>query len=433
MAFEDALVSRPVSVVIPVISSLAGALRAYVSSVLPQDYIKDYFIDTEVPITRVYGRRRFRPLSKSQVAMRQLPLMSVRVEPTADSSEFSSGVTFWRSTRFLLDPTQLTRIIADDHNLRYAGFESERMILRFTVSFTVETELRASELMMYLRRTLPVNNRVYLNDIDVVTEVPRDILRTIWADMRLGDGSDPADVETFTKYLRAVSNGNIEQQINSASGRVTYSYSYRTNPMLNSVGAPTMSVNREANVVKNATVEMPFEFDVSVPVAYAYRGEASEGPALLTNSNLILSEMDNSTHFSASIRIRPPENIENGLQLVFLTAIITGGPDKDSRIDEDDVTELASSIAPRTRTLLEALDKNGNSDKIVPKLWLDGNEVHTSGWLFDLNSFELIILHLILQPQQRYHFAIYADVSDIDKLAPVERRPQAPKSMIPVK
>ena len=189
MAFNDLLISRPVSVVIPVVSSVAGCIRKYIESILPAGYIRDYFIDTEIPLTRDLTRNKFNPMQDSQLAVRKLPLMSVKVETVADSSDFTTGTTFWTSTRFLNDPTLLSRVIADDHNLRYLGFESDRMVMHIGLSFTVETELRAAELMMYLRRTLPIGYKFYLNDINIATELPRDILRAIWLDMVASDST----------------------------------------------------------------------------------------------------------------------------------------------------------------------------------------------------------------------------------------------------
>ena len=429
MAFQDVLMSRPVSVVVPVVSSLAGALRRYVCSVLPADYLKDYFIDTELPFVHLAGRRRFRPMTRSQLAVRRLPLLSVKVETTADSSDFSTGTTFWTSTRFLRDPTQLNRLIADDQNLRYAGFETERIIVRFGVSITVETDLRASELMMYLRRTLPVNQRVFLNDIDIATEIPRDILRLIWTDMGLGDGTDPDEVTEFREYLRRVTGGNVEQVVNSASGRLAFAFSYRANPLVSITGAPSMSVNREGNVVKNAQVDIPFEMDLAVPVAYAYRQEEALAPVGDYDPNPFIGEENGSTYFSAAFRTRPPEDIDGELQLVFFTSVVTGDVDPATPLAPD-VTDLSTSVNTRIKTLVDRL-LDADPTKVRALLWLDGIEVPEDGWVLDLQGWTLTIVRPAFQPRQKYHFGIYADVSDIETLAPVVRRPQAKSPMVP--
>jgi hypothetical protein len=366
-------------------------------------------------------------MSRSQLSVRQLPLLTVKIETTADQSDFATGTTFWTSTRFLRDPTQLTRLIADDQNLRYAGYETERMVVRFGVSFTVETDLRASELMMYLRRSLPVGQRFYLNDIDIATEIPRDILRAIWSDMGLGDGTDPDEVSEFRDYLRRVTAGNVEQVVNSASGRLTYAFSYRANPLVNITGVPSMSVNREGNVVRNAQVDIPFEMDVEVPVAYAYRQEEALYNSDPYDANPFIGEEGGQAYFSAAFRQRPPENIEGELQLVFFTSVVTGDTDVMSPLAPD-VTDLSASVDTRIKTLVDKL-LDIDATKVRALLWLDGNTVPEDGWRLDLSNWSLSIDKPVLQSRQKYHFGVYADVSDIDKLAPRERRPQAGSPM----
>ena len=429
MAFSNVTISRPVSVVIPVISSIAGTIRQYILSVLPKDYIRDYFIDTELPFYRNMNRRKFRPMSRSQLAVRKLPLMAIKVETTADPSDFGTGTTFWTSTKFLGDPTELTRLIADDHNLRYVGFETERMIVRFTVSFTVETDLRASELMMYLRRTLPVGSRFYLNDLDISTEIPKDILRVIWTDMGLGDNSDSRDMEEFVGYLKRVTGGNVTPVINSASGRTVFAFDYRSNILVNIPSPPSMNVTREENIVKSAQVDLQFEVDLEVPVAYAYRQEESLGGPVNGSTPFDLVEDGGNAYFSAAIRVRPPENIEGEQQLIFFTSIITGDFNSNDPTAIDS-TDLSSAISNRLKTYISLLVSKNMLDKVTAKVWLDGNDVSDDGWAFDPDTWELDIQQPVLQPRQKYHFGVYADISMLDDLVPENRRLQPDSPML---
>jgi hypothetical protein len=396
---------------------------------IPQGHIRDYYIDTELPIFRSLGRRRlFRPMSKAQIVQRKLPLMSIKVEPTADSSDFSSGVTFWTSTKFLRDPTELTRLIADDENLRYIGYETERIVMHFGISFTMETDLKASELLMYLKRTMPIGYKFYLNDINIATEIPRDILRAIWSDMKLGDNSTGKDMEDFAKYLGRVSAGNIESVINSASSRQTFAYNAKSNLLVTLASPPTMSVNRDENVVKSAQVDIQFDVDLSVPISYAYRQEESLGDPLSATPFDLNIENDK-PYFSSAVRIRPPENINNGLQLVFFTSLVTGDINANDP-NAVDKTDMSTSISTRIRYYINQLFTQGIEDSVVAKLWLDGNDVDDQSWEFDTTSWELDIKMPALQARQKYFFGIYADVSMLDKLAPIARREQPTSPMI---
>ena len=376
------------------------------------------------------GRRRFRPMSRTQLSVRQLPLLTVKIETTADQSDFATGTTFWTSTRFLRDPTQLTRLIADDQNLRYAGYETERMVVRFGVSFTVETDLRASELMMYLRRSLPVGQRFYLNDIDIATEMPPDVVRGVWSAMNMGDSTDPNNVEAFTEYMRVATQGNVEPLVNSANGRIAFAYSYKANPLMNITGVPSVTVNRDGNVVRNAQVDLPFEADIMVPVAYALRAEIelpAEGDGLV---GIDIGNMDNgNAYFSAGVRTRPPLNVPGGLDLVFFSALITGDPDPADPMGPD-VTDFSAAIGDRSRALVSALLASGQIDKVDARLWLDGNSTDETYWEFDPDTWQLQISKPVLMSRQKYHFAVYADKTQMKSLVPEERRSQPPSPMI---
>jgi hypothetical protein len=72
-------------------------------------------------------------------------------------------------------------------------------------------------------------------------------------------------------------------------------------------------------------------------------------------------------------------------------------------------------------------------DKVTAKLWLDGNDVDDSGWEFDPNTWLLGIQSPVLQPRQKYHFGVYADISLLDDLVPLVRRQQPISPMIPIK
>lgn len=430
MAFQDTIISRPVSVVTPVVSSLAGMLRQYVMSVMPKGYIKDYFVDTELPYLPRRNRRKFRPLSISKIELRHLPLMSVRIEVTADQSDFATGTTFWTSTKFMRDPTRLARIIGDDVNLIYCGFETERIVIRFQVSFTVETDMKANELAMYLRRTLPVGQKFYLNDIDIATEMPPDLIRAIWAGMNMGDSADPNNVERFSEYMLTATQGNVEPLVNSANGRIAYAYSYRANPLMNISGAPTISVNRDGNVVRNAQVDIPFEADVIVPVAYGLRMEVPlpGDPDELVGTEI--GNMDNgNAYFSAGARMRPPLNLPGGLDLVFYSSLITGDPDPMNPTGPD-ITDFSAAIGDRSRALIAALLAGGHADKVDARLWLDGNPTDPTCWEFDPNDWTLEIRKPVLMSRQKYHFAVYADKTNMKTLVPEERRPQPISPMI---
>jgi len=78
---QQLLVARPMTVLSPVISSLAGAVRAYFEGVFPPGYFSSRFTDTEFPARPgVSRRRRFRPMTYSQISAFNTPLLTVKVD-----------------------------------------------------------------------------------------------------------------------------------------------------------------------------------------------------------------------------------------------------------------------------------------------------------------------------------------------------------------
>ena len=432
MALSDYQLTRPVSAVTPVLSSLAGALRQYVESLFPKGYFRDYFIDTELPMLR--RKRSFRPMSRSQLAHRKLPLLSVRTEATADVSEYSTGLSWHTGNRFLQDPSQLRALILDDDGLRYAGYHSDRVVVRFQLSFIVETELKAREVMMYLRRVAPAGMKTFLNGVVIANEIPGDLLRSVWADMGLGDGSDPAHVAAFHRYLRSMSAGRIEQVVNSASGRQAYAFHYPANLVMNISGLPAVSSNRDGNVVRTASVELPVELDVEVPMSYVYRQEARlEAPAgTFTFTGATEMGSGARAYFSFARAVRPSSTYGN-MGLAHLTAIVTGEPDPE-RPGAPDVTDLSGSVPPEVRSYVDWLRTLPDADTPTYRavLWMDGVEA-IGDWSFDWDAMVLTIKPRALRHQYKYHFGIYTDLGAYERVTPDApgSRPRAPSPYYP--
>ena len=421
---SDHMTSRPVSVVMPVLSSLTGAVKNYLEGVFPRGYFKDYNVDSEMPLLR--RRRNFRPMSASQLANRRLPMMSVRVETTADSSDFSSGVSWWTGNRFLREATQLFPLIHDDSGLRYVGFHTDRIVVRFQVSFVLETDFKAREILMYLKRVLPVGQRVFLNGVHVNTEMPGDILREIWRDLGLTDGSDPAQVTTFHNYLRSVTAGDVEKTINSASGRAAFSFAYPTNPVMTISSTPTMSLNRDGNVIRSSQVDIPIELDLPVPMSYAYQQEAKIEP---TAADLDLDSYiggDGKAYFGTAIAIRPASTIENRT-LSFFASIVTGEHDPEHP-GVADVTDLSAHIPQDVQDYVDyLLTLPGGESMVQVMVWRGPDLLPESYWDMTVPGWNLTVQREGLYYRHKYFVGIYCDLQAYRRLhMNPSGRPQAP-------
>jgi hypothetical protein len=425
MALKDLLVSRPVSTVTPVVSSLAGALKVYFDGLLPAGYVKDYFIDTDIPITQL-RRTKFRPLSESQLSVRRFPLMSVKVDLSVDSSEFADPSTWQTGNAFLADPMKLLPMLRDDISHRYIGFSTDRILTRFQVSFTTETDLKAREIAIFLRRALPISYRVFLTGVVVTSEVPPEILRKIWADKGLGDGSDPAHWEEFHRYLRAFTGGHVERLVDASTGRNAYFFDFVTNPMMVVQGVPSVSVSRDGNVVRSAQVDIQLELDASVPMTYAYRQQADLAPDAPIPE--IGSGPDGSVFFGYSVLARPPANVDERRMLCYFNSFVTPDLQESDVVSPrlPDVTDFSAFIGDDLKEFVASFDVADRGDALAVRLWTENAECDQAGYSFDWDSWELTILPDGLLYNHKYNVGLYVDLNDLRALENYPR-PQAPR------
>jgi hypothetical protein len=425
MALKDLLIARPVSTITPIVSSLAGALKTYFDNILPSGYLKDYYIDTDVPLAQL-RRRAFKPLSESKLSVRRLPLMSMRVDLSSEPSEYNDPNTWYLGNAFIADPINLNPLLMDDISHRYIGFQHDRLVCRFQISFTAETDLKAREIAIFLRRALPQNYRAYLTSIVISSEVPPDILRKIWVDMALGDGSNVDDWEDFHQYLRAFTGGHVSKQIDTSTGRSAYFFDHVANPIMIFQGAPSVSATREGNVIRSSQVDLQIDLDIPVPMTYVYRQRAVIAPTEPPLPNIGLNP-DGTAYFGLSVLTRPPRNIDETRMLCYFTSIVTPNLDKDFLAKrENDVTEFGSFIRSDLKEYIEAIPEDDREVALGVKLWADNKECNENTYTFDWSTYKLTILSDSLLYNHKYSIGLYVDLGNLRAFERYQR-PQAPR------
>jgi hypothetical protein len=416
MAQCDYIQARPVSVVTPVHSSLVGLLREYLTDIFPRGYFKEFYVSTEYSARAGYGalRGRFRPMQGSQLSQRRYPMLSIRVDPTAEVSQLGSLDSFWQGTKFLGRPSSLTPLLWDDTNFRRIGYEQERMICRFGVTIIVDTDLAGHDVLHFIKRTIPVERTVYLRRARIWTEIPGDILRSIWAGMGLGDGSNPGDMDTFSRYLRSNTAGSVQRAVSSATGRSVFSYYYEATPVMKIQGTPTISVSREGGVIKYAQVEMTVELDLPVPISYAYQQEVTALPP--AGETLPFGSDGTTAYFGITVDLTPPLTLDTSLTLAFYIGIITGSAPGGIGPRQADTTDLSASVSPGLREYISLLLALGSpSEFIRVVLTRDGNRVDPTCYILDFETWELTILQSEVRYNDSYYVAVYCDMGEIER------------------
>jgi hypothetical protein len=435
MAESNLKVARPLTAVTPVHSSLTGLLRDYLLGLFPRGYFRDYFVNTELPFRPgIFGNRRgrFRPMEGANVQQMKYPFLSVRVEPSADVSQLGSLDSFWQGRQFLR-PSGLFPIFMDDLALRYLSYERERLICRFSVSMLAQTDLQGNEILMYLKRTMPIDRLVYLRGATIWSKVPTEIVGDVYADLGLGPEGTDADMASLRAYLGAVSAGRLQQTIDSATGRVSFSFPYRSNPVFRVQGAPSISVTREGGVVRYSEVSFSVEMDLEVPISYVYRQEprlAPPGPA----PDGITAD-GNTAYFGITIDLAPPTVMAGPggtpLTLVYFTGLVTGPPDP-SGLGRPDVTAIGPSIQPELKNYIAGI-VGGPTDpslqlQLVVKM--GSQAVAPAAYSMDWGAWELSLLPPDLLYNQQYQVLIYCDLTGYAAATPDNTgRAQAPSPM----
>jgi hypothetical protein len=429
MEMRDLVLARPVSAVTPALSSLTGLLRTYFSNLFPTDYIKEYFVSTELSARGGYALRgRFRPLTLSNVSQRRYPLLSIRIDPTSDVSDYATGTAWWQGNRFLLRPENLTLLILDDIQHRVAGYMKDRIVCRFQLTVVCQSELQAYEVLSYLKRVAPINIKVFLSSVAIANELPGDVLRAIWGGMGLGDGSNPADWTTFGEYLQTVTAGGIECTVSSATGRRAYSFFYSANPILNITSSPTASVNREGGVVRTAQVELSAELDVTVPLAYSFRQEPSL--VMAPGRTPDFGAQGDRAYFGLTYQLRPPANIPGGLSLAYCVGMVAGEQDP-VHPSASDTTDFSPYIPePIKAHITRLLAQSGGSALVQTQLFRLGEPIALPLFSFDYANWTLTIQRGGLFYTDKYYVLIYCDLSTFERdyvpLHPQTAQPQSP-------
>ena len=421
---KQLMLARPMTVLTPVISSLAGAVRAYFERVFPPGYFSSRWVDTEMPARPgLSRRRRFRPMTMSQISAWNTPLLTIKVDPTADASDFAPADAWSEGNRFLADPLRLSRLIVDDQAGRFLGVYFERVVCRFGVSLTMNTDMQAYDAMMYLRRLVPVGRRSFLNDVTISTELPPDVLRALWTDLGLGDGSRAEDYAAFQRYLAWTTGGLVDRVVSSATGRNLFSFRYVANPVMSITGTPSVAINRDGAVVRGGTVELALEMDLAVPMSYSYRqdGPPSAGPVAIP---VDLATPGTTVFFATPVPAQPPQVVGDGLSLVFRTALVSSPLDPAAPLAAD-VTGIGPHVPETVRAYTDALRlMAGGPGCLSAHLWMDGAELDPAAFAFDWRAWELTIR--LPRHNYQYDLALYCDLAELPTLEGQPPRPQAP-------
>ena len=444
--------SRPFGDTTSILGGAASALRQYIEGLLPTGYYRDFWINTEIPfypgLSASQRRRRGRGTILSNVERKNFPLLSINIEPRADSSEFSTKSGFWRSTSFTHRPQTIKRFLYDDENHIYGGVETDRISTAFRVATVVETDLQAYNLQMLYKKILPNEIWMFLNDVDISVDIPGDILLVVWRALRLGNDfkstGDGSDLKKFERYISSSTHGRVHKVLNPRTGNSSFSWTYRTNIAFRIDSRPSVSIDRTGNVVRRAMVDFEIVFDYYTPLAFSLETKGDDR-ALLPGGNNVQSVSDIedlgkvggfASLGGAGVRWTTPSRYlpkwryggDHHLSLLYVCTFITGNENTDvtdlSREVPRDVVEYLKHV--RSKHMPSDPD-TGNYNNLIKIVVWEGYELHMRDHVGVENHLDRFIDTQIIEikntkKDHEHHVAVFADLSDVASFEDKTRR-----------
>ena len=440
--------SRPFGDTTSILGGAASALRQYIEGLLPTGYYRDFWINTEIPfypgLSASQRRRRGRGTILSNVERKNFPLLSINIEPTAESSEFSTKSGFWRSTSFTHRPQTIKRFLYDDENHIYGGVETDRISTAFRVATVVETDLQAYNLQMLYKKILPNEIWMFLNDVDIKVDLPGDILLVLWKALRLGNDyksdGDGSDLYKFERYLLSSTHGRVHRVFNKSTGNSSFSWEYRTNIAFRINSRPAVSIDRTGNVVRKAMIDFEIIFDYYTPLAFSLETKSDER-ALLPGGNTVadIEDIGKKGGFSAlggaGVRWMSPSRYlpkwryggDHHLSLVYVCTFITGREEKDVTDLSKDVPKDVVEYLAFVRSSHMAGSRYRNRIKIVVWEGYDLNTIEPHVGEEGEHYLDVFIDTQVIKitndkKDHEHHVAVFADLSDVASFEDKTRR-----------
>jgi len=195
-----------------------------------------------------------------------------------------------------------------------------------------------------------------------------------------------------------------------------------------SLEEPSISIEREGNIVRHATVEMSATIDAPYLTAFAYKQEKTL-IGTLPDFNSYLSEEQNSVFINLVYEVRPAYTVDEYLSLVFASTIITKEQNEENLLK--DTFDFSSHLTEEIIKYFSFLKGKATiaepfENFVKVKLWCDKQIIETN-WNFNFDTFILTIERdAPLLYNYTYEFALYADIGEYATLGfDTAIRPQA--------
>lgn len=348
------------------ISSLAGQIKDYIVNMFPKNYFKSIFIDTAEAASAAAANKGY----NAKLDKIRYPSMAITPEISLDDPVGGMDKSLQLSSTNLMLYKDLRRyykkLLAEPTHKMSMYFASDYITTNFLFKIVVNKYIQNVDLAYYLKSRFPVGYFLYLDQMNLDTELPKTFVRMLSEVMKL-DLKKEKDMKKVQGYLAmaGTQDGLILKKKNLSTGKDCFFFNHKQNflTMISDLDAPP-SVIRNQQAEDEYVVTFRVQVSSWLPNAFVFSlhkdlfKEVSPATfALLENEEPDI--MDNgfySTGFSYDIKLN------RAFQLAFKNS---SGEDR-----------IAHEVVTEQFTYLIGSDTGRKTVKVFNLLKKDAKQIH---------------------------------------------------------
>lgn len=212
------------------ISSVAGAIREYVTSRFPKNYFRHIYMDTRETPTEYYQLKKY----NDKLSKIPYPSMTIGTEISLDDPIGGMSKRFELSSTNLFLQKDLRRsyikLLADPSLKFNIYFSADYITTNFLFHISTNKYIQNVDLAYYLKARFQNEFFLFLNNQMLNAELPKTFVRAL-ADYKGLDISQDEDLLKLEEYLAAASTQDtmIQRKINASTGKDCFFFGHKEN------------------------------------------------------------------------------------------------------------------------------------------------------------------------------------------------------------
>lgn len=395
------------------LSQVTAVAKSYIENLFPKDYFKEVYITTSSAFTEQADSNE----ENDDPKVKQYPQLSINPGFVADMDDNSWGsMPLWRRGIFQRFKENkyygYRKIFYNDIEDITINVIPNRVKFTFECKIKIDTHFSKMDITNYLRQRLNNNDKFFLNNILLESEIPVTIIKAICGIKNL-DITDNDDLAVLRKYLRTYSKGHITYKRNNSTGNNIFSFLYGSNILVNVDSPPESDKNKERINMADDSGIVDFSFNMELWIPNNFFFECKTLPAGDYSPNLI---NEGKVTFERVVNMHPPEVLGDKVQIgwnKFITEV-------NVKIDKIDITSMFSK--PVLKFIKDRCEANDLTvfDELFDFVIFRDSKPLKRGNDYKINWKTLEVEMILPLFNYVYYIGIYADQDKLIKLVGVE-------------